>query len=68
AHARAWLASVLQAEAAGLVEPRDLADALLQHFMMRARAMQAIFDWNIGVLTLQRATGTLPQASRFLED
>jgi len=67
-HAKAWLASVLQAEAAGLVEARDLADALLQFFMMRARTIQGTFDWNVGVMALQRATGKLPEPGHFVEE
>ncbi len=58
--ARAWLAAVLQSEAAGLVEPKDLADALLQYFQMRARTIQATFEWNVKVLTLQQAIGQAP--------
>lgn len=67
-HTQAWLASLLQAQAAGLVEPRDLADALLQSFLMRGRAMQATFDWNVGVMAFQRATGQLPRAGSFVEE
>ncbi|MBI5546224.1 MAG: TolC family protein, partial [Deltaproteobacteria bacterium] len=67
-HSKAWMASVMQSEAAGLIEPRDLADALLQYFMMRARHIQATFDWNVGVMALQRATGQLPGAVRFVEE
>ncbi|MGC4117939.1 MAG: TolC family protein [Myxococcales bacterium] len=58
--ARAWLAAVLQSEAAGLVEAKDLADALLQYFQMRARVIQATFEWNVKVLSLQQATGQAP--------
>ncbi len=67
-HARAWLASVLQSEAAGLVEAKDLADALLQYFLVRARLDQAVFDWNVGVMAFQRAVGQHPQALRFVEE
>jgi outer membrane protein TolC len=54
---RAWLVSTLQATQAGLAEPKDLADALLAWFGMRARVLQALFDWDVGALTLQRAMG-----------
>lgn len=57
--ARAWLVSTLQATQAGLAEPKDIPDALLAWFNMRARVLQAIFDWDVGVLTLARATGQL---------
>jgi outer membrane protein TolC len=56
---RAWLVSTLQSESAGLAEPKDLADALLAWFNMRARVLQAEFDWDVAVVSLQRATGQL---------
>ena len=51
--------STLQATQAGLAEAKDIPDALLAWFNMRARVLQAIFDWDVGVLTLARATGQL---------
>ncbi|MDX2086847.1 MAG: TolC family protein [Kofleriaceae bacterium] len=54
---RAWLASVLQAEAIGAAESRDLADAYLAWFTIRARWAQAVFQWNVAVVRLDRATG-----------
>jgi len=56
---RAWLISTLQANEAGLGEPKDVADALLAWFNMRARLLQALFDWDVGSLTLARATGQI---------
>ena len=67
-HSRAWLASVLQSEAAGLAETRDLADALLQYFMQRARLIQATFEWNVGVVAIYKATGRLPGVLRYVEE
>jgi len=67
-HSRAWLASVLQSEAAGLAETRDLADALLQYFVQRGRLFQATYEWNVGVVALLKATGRLPGALRFVEE
>lgn len=55
--ARTWLASVLQADAIGAAEAKDLADAYIAWFQMRARWAQAVFQWNVGVLRLDRATG-----------
>lgn len=55
--ARTWLASVLQAEAIGTAESRDLADAYIAWFQMRARWAQAVFQWNVAVLRLDRAAG-----------
>lgn len=56
---RAWLVSTLQANEAGLGDPKDVPDALLAWFNMRARLLQAIFDWDVGSLTLARATGQI---------
>lgn len=55
--ARAWVASVLQAEAIGTAESRDLADAYVAWFQMRARWAQAVFQWNVAVVRLDRAAG-----------
>jgi outer membrane protein len=55
--ARTWLASVLQAEAIGTAEPKDLADAYIAWFQMRARWAQAVFQWNVAVVRLDRAAG-----------
>ena len=48
--ARAWLASVLQADAIGAAEAKDLADAYIAWFQMRARWAQAVFQWNVAVV------------------
>jgi outer membrane protein TolC len=55
--ARTWLASVLQGEAIGATEPKDLADAYIAWFQMRARWAQAVYQWNVAVVRLGRATG-----------
>ena len=55
--ARTWLAAVLQNEAIGTAEARDLADAYIAWFQMRARWATAVFQWNVAVVRLQRATG-----------
>lgn len=55
--ARAWLASVLQAEAIGTAEAKDLADAYIAWFQMKARWAQSVFQWNVAVVRLGRATG-----------
>ena len=55
--ARAWLASVLQADAIGTAETRDLSDAYIAWFQMRARLATAIFQWNVATVRLGRATG-----------
>ncbi|MGE5184013.1 MAG: TolC family protein [Acidobacteriota bacterium] len=55
--ARTWLAAVLQDEAIGTAESRDLADAYIAWFQMRARWAKAVFDWNVAVVRLGRATG-----------
>ena len=55
--ARTWLAAVLQADAVGTAEARDLADSYLAWFQMRARLMNAIYQWNVAVIRLRRAAG-----------
>jgi outer membrane protein TolC len=55
--ARAWLASVLQNEAVGTAEARDLADAYIAWFQMKARWAQAVVQWNVAVVRVGRATG-----------
>jgi outer membrane protein len=62
--ARTWLASVLQAEAIGAAESRDLADAYIAWFQMRARWAQAVFQWNVAVVRLDRAAGEFHAAGR----
>jgi len=55
--ARAWVASVLQADAIGAAEAKDLADAYIAWFQMRARWAQAVYQWNVAVVRLGRASG-----------
>jgi len=55
--ARTWLAAVLQGEAIGAAEAKDLADAYIAWFQMRARWSLAIFQWNVAVVRLDRAAG-----------
>ena len=62
--ARAWLASILQADAIGAAEPKDFADAYIAWFQMRARWAQAVFQWNVGVVRLDRAAGEFKAAGR----
>ena len=62
--ARAWVASVLQADAVGAAEAKDLADAYIAWFQMRARWAQAVFQWNVAVVRLGRASGEFRAGSR----
>jgi outer membrane protein len=55
--ARAWLASVLQNEAVGTAEAKDLADAYIAWFQMKARWAQAVYQWNVAVVRVGRAAG-----------
>jgi outer membrane protein TolC len=55
--ARAWVAAVLQNEAIGTAEPKDLVDAYLAYFQLRSEWAQAVFDWNVAVVRLRRSTG-----------
>ncbi|HWO19897.1 MAG TPA: TolC family protein [Kofleriaceae bacterium] len=62
--ARAWIASVLQADAIGAAETKDLADAYIAWFQMRARWAQSVYQWNVAVVRLGRATGEFRAAPR----
>ena len=55
---KAWITAVSQNFAIGIAETRDFSDALTNFFAMRARYLQAVFDLNVAVATLERATGT----------
>lgn len=55
--ARTWLAAILQQEAVGAAEPKDLADAYIAWFQMRARWAQAVMQLNVAVVRLDRAQG-----------
>jgi len=54
---RAWVAAVLQNNAIGTAEAKDLADAYIAWFQMKARWAQAVFQWNVAVVRVARATG-----------
>ncbi len=54
---RAWVASISQMDALGTAESKDFADAYLAWFGMRAKRAQAMFQWNVAVVRLGRATG-----------
>lgn len=62
--AKMWLASVLQAEAIGAAEAKDLADSYIAWFQMRARWSLAIFQWNVAVVRLDRAAGEFHAAGK----
>ena len=55
---KAWISAVAQNFTLGLAEARDLSDALLAFFQMRARYLQSVFDLNIAASALTRATGS----------
>jgi len=55
--ARTWLAAVLQSEAIGVAEPKEIADAYIAWFQMRAKYATAVFQWNVAVVRLDRAAG-----------
>jgi len=55
--ARAWVASVLQADAIGAAEAEDITDAYLAWFEMRERWAQSVYQWNVAVVRLGRASG-----------
>lgn len=62
--ARGWLASVLQAQAIGTGEAKDLADAYIAWFQMRARWAAAVVQWNVAVVRLGRASGEFRAGGR----
>jgi outer membrane protein TolC len=62
--ARTWLAAVLQNQAVGTAEAKDLADAYIAWFQMRARWATAVFQWNVAVVRLGRATGEFHAGGR----
>lgn len=61
--ANAWVATVLQAEAIGAAEAKDLADALIAQFTLQARYVSSVYDWNIATVRLRRATGEFKAVS-----
>jgi outer membrane protein TolC len=55
---KAWISAVAQNFAVGLAEARDLSDALVAFFGMRTRYLQAVFDLDVALSALSRATGS----------
>jgi outer membrane protein TolC len=62
--ARGWVLSVVQADAIGTTQAKDLADAYLAYFTLHGRVAQSIYDWNLAVVALRAAIGesSLPPA------
>jgi outer membrane protein TolC len=54
---RAWVVSLLQADAVGTAESKDFADAYIAWFRMRANWAQSAFQWNVAVARIGRANG-----------
>lgn len=54
---KAWISAVAQNFAVGLAETRDFSDALVAFFGMRTRYLQAVYDLDIAMSSLTRATG-----------
>jgi outer membrane protein TolC len=54
---RQWIAAVAQNLAVGLSEAKDFSDALLAFFQARIRYLQSVYDYDIAVAALTRATG-----------
>ena len=65
--ARTWLAAVVQAQAIGTAEARDLADAYIAWFQMHAQWAQAVVAWNVAVVRLGRARGEFRAAGSRLK-
>ena len=58
--ARSWLVAVTQSFSVGLAQAKDFNDALIAYFEAELRTLQAIYDFNVAVAQLGRATGTDP--------
>jgi len=56
--ARAWLVATYQNLMLGLIEPKELTDALLAFFTLKLRSLQAVYDVNANWTSLARAVGT----------
>ncbi len=54
---KAWVASVLQADAIGGASTKDLADAYLAYFSARSHVLQSVYQWNLAVFELRRRSG-----------
>jgi outer membrane protein TolC len=54
---KAWISAVAQNFAVGLAEARDFSDALVAFFGMRTRYLQAVYDYDVALSALARATG-----------
>ncbi len=54
---RAWVVSLLQADAVGAAESKDFADAYIAWFRMRANWAMSAFQWNVSIARLGRAEG-----------
>jgi outer membrane protein TolC len=54
---KAWISAVAQNFAVGLAEARDFSDALIAFFGMRTRYLQAVYDYDVALSSLARATG-----------
>lgn len=66
--ARAWLVATTQADLVGLADGRDLWDSMFNWFSMRARRLQATYDWNVAVVSFARATGQTVDPGKVRED
>jgi outer membrane protein TolC len=55
---RQWISAISQNLAVGLAEAKDFSDALLAFFQARIRYLQTVYDYNLAVAALSRATGT----------
>jgi len=54
---RAWIVTLLQADAVGTAEAKDLADAYVAWFRMRANWAQSAFQYNVALARVARADG-----------
>ena len=57
--ARSWVLAKTDLYQYGLAELRDTLDGLVQFFTSQMAYLQAIYDYNVAVAALERATGML---------
>ena len=55
--AKRWLVSVSQSLAAGLSDPKDLTDALVNYFVLKLDYLKALYSVNVGWAELGRVVG-----------
>jgi len=66
--AKGWVASVVQADAIGVISAKDMADAYVAYFTAKARVLQSLYEWNLAVIKLRRVSGEFAAAHKRRKD